>query len=270
MAVVNEVSTVFSEDFCVVVQVMVPTLLISVANVLIFVDAGFSDTIFRTFSAAVIKSAHVEMARAARCFFEAREVILVLALVRAALLAVRDLSLDLSELALTPQDWMMVPTSSSYFLHLPKAARQIFIEAAKVLAESDILQVLMVFAAVDRVSLAQQVHAVALDFLRHSVSLVVNEVIAVLQVEISVRLGWGRLPASQAALIAVLQFNSVLVRFCICLAPALVELPAQERLDRLPPPASCSLLSTGLNTFFLPLFLPPVLFCFSIRLTCLR
>ena len=39
----------------------------------------------------------------------------------------------------------------------------------------------MVFAAVDSVSLAQQVHAVALDFLRHSVSLVVNEVIAVLQ-----------------------------------------------------------------------------------------
>ena len=110
---------------------------ISLAPVLISVDDGFSDTIFTTALPLVTISAQVVMARATRCFFEDRVVILAWAVVRAALLAVRDLILDLSELALTPQDWMMVPTSSSYFLHLPKTDRQVAIEAAKVLAESD-------------------------------------------------------------------------------------------------------------------------------------
>jgi len=105
-----------------------------------------------------------------------------------------------------------VPTSSSYFLHFPKALVQFFKALANVFALADKSQVLTVAAVLAIVESAQQVQAADPVFFRHSPVLFLNVEIAVLQVVTSVILGRGRLEGSQLFLISSSHLSRVSVR----------------------------------------------------------
>jgi len=160
-----------------------------------------------------------------------------------------------------------VLTSSSYFLHLPKAFVQFFKALANFFALEDKSQVLTVLAVLAMVASAQQVQAADPVFLRHSPVLLLNVEIAVLQVFTSVILGRGRLEGSQLFLISSSHLSRVSVRLVSWAAPSFF-LPLHVRLDELPPPFSLILRITGPKRPFFPDLLPPVLFCFVIRASC--
>jgi len=131
----------------------------------------------------------VVIALATLPLLEDREDNLVLAAVKAALLAASDFSLVFKAAGVKAQELMIDPTSSSYFLHFPKAFLQVVTALANAEASVDNEQFFIIVDALERVSLAQQVQAVPLLSFLHSSSFVEKEVIAVVQVVISVKFG---------------------------------------------------------------------------------
>jgi len=217
----------------------------------------------------VVVTAEQERARgeASRTVLEAAESSFVLSDERAAEFFFRFLSFFTSLLESRLQAANAVLTSSSYFLHFPKALVQFFKALANFFALEDKSHFLTVLAVLAMVASAQQVQAADPVFLRHSPVLLLNVEIAVLQVFTSVILGRGRLEGSQLFLISSSHLSRVSVRLVSWAAP-LFFLPLHVRLDELPPPFSLILRITGPKRPFFPDLLPPVLFCFVIRASC--
>jgi len=108
---------------------------------------------------------------------------------RAAELAFRFFSFFFNTPVSIVQAWIAVPTSSSYFLHFPKALVQFFSALANSFDCADKSHVLIVAALDAMVASSQQVQASDPVFLMHSPVLFLNVVMAVLQIVTSVMLG---------------------------------------------------------------------------------
>ena len=163
----------------------------------------------------------------------------------------------------------MIPTSSSYFRHLPKVAIQVFATFAAFLAEEDTetsgynystisplhwqSQALIVVAVVERVELAQQEQAAAPSSFRQSADLVLKLLIAVVHSLSAVVFHAGRLDDSQLVLMSFSHICSTMVRLAIWSEPWLIS-PLHLRYEVLPPPLESSSLTAGLKTPFFPDF----------------
>jgi len=115
-----------------------------------------------------------------------------------ALLFFRFFSFFLSTAVSWLQAWIAVPTSSSYFLHLLKAAVHFAVALTNFLASAEMSQPFTVVAKLTRVELAQQVQAEAPVSLRQAAVMLLNSAIATEHMATSVVFGWGRFEALQA------------------------------------------------------------------------
>jgi len=120
---------------------------------------------------------------------EAAESSFVLRDERAAEFFFRFLSFFTSTEVSRLQAWIAVPTSSSYFRHVPKALVHFFSALANSFDFEDKSHVLIVAAVDAMVASSQQVQASDPVFLMHSPVLFLNVVMAVLQIVTSVMLG---------------------------------------------------------------------------------
>ena len=156
----------------------------------------------------------------------------------------------------------MSATSSSYFLHFPKAALHSFtaftIAVLFLLMSQDLIKSRF-SSTIPARSCQQEQASSALAFSQLFVHFL-RSVIAALQSAIWVAFGVGRLERWQASWILSSHSSSVLDRLTICFTPELSgeEEPAHTGAEIFPPAASIRRRNAGIKTPFLLPFLLPI------------